>query len=88
MASKKAASTPKPTLDPKPAEPELVEGTADERAAASHRAALAGQEIQQVLAKHSCRLVPYLKPVEAIGTDGAKAIIEAAFGIIPDPLQQ
>lgn len=67
--------------------PPTIEGTPDERIDASERAGLCGREIEAVLAKHNCRIVPYLKPVETIGTEGAKAIISAGFGIIPDPIQ-
>jgi hypothetical protein len=69
-----------------PSKPEDVKPAADPRAEAAQRAELCGREVETVLAKHRCRILPFLQPLEAIGADGSKAVVSASFGIIPDPL--
>jgi len=58
---------------------------ADDRPEAAQRAEACGREIEAVLAKHRCRILPFLQPLEAIGADGSRAVVSASFGIIPDP---
>lgn len=41
-------------------------------------------EIAQVLARHSCRLVPVLTPPEAVGTDGSAVLIRATFAVVAE----
>ena len=61
-----------------PKKPELTpEQEARARADRCHRI------IQQVLAQHQCRLAPIILPFEPIGNDGAKALIQATFAIVP-----
>lgn len=75
-------------MSEKATKPAATEETkaADPRAEAAQRAELCGREVETVLAKHRCRILPFLQPPEAIGADGSKAVISASFGIIPDPL--
>ena len=63
------------------AQPEI---TAEMREAARARAMKCGQELADLLAKHRCRIVPYIAEPEPVGRDGAKLMIQAAYGIIPD----
>ncbi len=54
----------------------------DPRELARKRAEDCGREIEAVLAKHSCRIQPYLTQ-QPVGNDGATAIVGASFGIAP-----
>jgi len=63
-------------LTPVPAEP-------DPQELARTRAAHCGQEVEAILAKHRCRIVPFLNHPERVGEDGAKLIVSASFGIQP-----
>jgi hypothetical protein len=47
------------------------------------RAHECGLKIEQVLASFRCRIVPYLMPIEPVGRDGSRALVQASFGVIP-----
>ena len=57
----------------------------DPQEEARARARACGQEIADVLAKHNCRIAPFLLPLEPVGHDGARALVQASYGIIPNP---
>lgn len=78
MDTKKA-----PTPEPDKPEPAALEP--EQRVEAAQRAERCGRELETVLAKHRCRILPFLQPLEAIGADGSKAVVSASFGIIPEP---
>ena len=60
--------------------------TADQARA---RAQQCYQEMDAVLRRHHCRLVPQLHPeLEPVGRDGSSGIVRASFGVIPDPLPE
>jgi hypothetical protein len=56
----------------------------DARAEAAQRAASCGRELAEVLKKHRCRIVPYLLPLEPVGHEGSRALVQASYGVIPD----
>ena len=58
--------------------------TEQARQEARERAQTCGQEIAEVLRKHKCRILPFIAQPEWIGDDGAKALIQASYGIVPD----
>lgn len=64
-----------------PAKPET---TTEQHDAARERAHACGQEVAEVLRKHRCRILPYITQPEWVGQDGAKALIQASYGIMPD----
>jgi len=57
---------------------------ADPRDAMRERAECCGKELEALLLKHRCRIVPFLTPPEPVGTDGSRAMIGASFGIYAD----
>lgn len=63
-----------------------VDGTEAQRAEAKKRAEECTEAVKEALAKHHCRIVPFLLPAEPVGTDGSRALIAASYGIAPDPL--
>lgn len=73
------------TTEPKPrtleaANPQAQDNARDPRELARKRAEDCGREIEAVLAKHSCRIQPYLTQ-QPVGNDGATMIVGAHFGI-------
>lgn len=68
------ASTPIP-----PSEPQLTP-----QQQAQQRAQECGQRILQLCAEYRCRIVPFLRPLEPVGVDGTRALIQASYGVIPD----
>lgn len=56
----------------------------DPREEARKRAETCGKEIEAVLRKHRCRIVPFLTTPEPVGTDGSKIMLGASFGIYPN----
>ena len=53
---------------------------------AQQRAQECGQRIMQLCAEYRCRIVPFLRPLESVGVDGSRALIQASYGVIPDDL--
>jgi len=51
---------------------------------ARERAACCWRELQIVLDRHRCRIVPYLMPLEPVGTSGGRAMVTASFAVIPE----
>lgn len=51
---------------------------------AQQRAQECGQRIMQLCAEYRCRIVPFLRPLEPVGVDGSRALIQASYGVIPD----
>ena len=49
------------------------------------RLARCTEELGAILTKYDCRIVPFLKPIESVGAGGTKALIEATFGVMPNP---
>ena len=41
------------------------------------------KDVQKVLEKHKCRIVPYIMPPEMIGDMNTKCLMQASFGIMP-----
>jgi hypothetical protein len=70
--------TAKTTAEEKP----VTNTIEDHKEAARKRAEDCGREIEAVLAKHSCRIQPYLTQ-QPVGNDGATMIVGAHFGISP-----
>lgn len=64
-------------------DPVPASDTADPHAALRERSRACYAEVAAVLAKHRCRIVAFLTAPEPVGTDGAKAIIGASYGIVP-----
>lgn len=56
---------------------------AEDDGAARARANQCGQEVAAVLAKHRCRIQPFLLPLEPVGQDGSRSLVEASYGILP-----
>jgi len=73
------------TTDDKPQENTLPEPPTDEkvRQEMRERAEACGQELQAVLRKHRCWLQPFLQPMEAVGNDGSRAMIQASYAVMP-----
>lgn len=64
---------------PRPVPPEL-----SPQDQARERAHHCGREIEAVLAKHRCQIVPFIVPqLERVGEHGSKALVAASFGIVP-----
>ena len=88
MTTKPAATKPTPEKDNTP-EDAVYKNTApqaepgDPRIAAQQRAQECGAEIKLVLDKYHCDIRVFLRPLEAIGNDGGKAMVSAVYGIIP-----
>lgn len=38
----------------------------------------------QLCAEYRCRIVPFLRPLEPVGMDGSRALLQASYGVIPD----
>ena len=76
MTKQEAKKGPQPIPTP-PTQPD----TADELSP-QQRAAACGAEVRDALARHGCRLQPFLRQ-EPVGTDGQKAIIQADVTIVP-----
>lgn len=68
-----------PPESPEPAAP------IDPRKEAVARAEKCGRAIEAVLREHRCRIVPYLLPPEPVGQEGTKALLQASFGVVPEP---
>jgi len=78
MTKQTAAADLKPA-----ATPSTADAPGNPRELARARAEECGRELETVLAKHRCRIVPFLNAPEPVGNDGSKAIISASFGIFP-----
>lgn len=65
-----------------PVEKEMMSSV--DKSKAQQRAATCGQEIADVLNRHQCRVIAYLRPLEFIGQEGNKGLVTAAWGIVPD----
>lgn len=63
------------------AEPNVPSPSPDELARI--RAQTCAAELQAVLAKHRCRIVPQLR-ADPVGTEGARAILAASYAIVPE----
>jgi hypothetical protein len=63
-------------------EPQEEPKTIDPREESRNRAEQCGREIEMVLAKHRCRIQPYLTQ-QPVGNDGSTSIVAASFGIAP-----
>lgn len=66
---------------------ELVQGTTSERDQALERAQACSNDLQKILAKHRCRIMPRLDPAtaEPVGLAGDKLQLTATFFIAPLP---
>ncbi len=63
----------------------VMELTEDEKTAAKERASECFDEIQAVLAKHKCRIVPFLVPSTEMASDPVGEIsIRAVYGVLPE----
>lgn len=69
--------TEETTFEPPPS----VEETQEQ---ARRRAEQCYAEVAQVLARYRCHIQPFLRPLEAVGVDGSKALVSASYGIIPE----
>ena len=79
----KPAADPNPAATLKLADDPAQDNARDPRELARERARECGAELEAVLAKHRCRIVPFLNSPEPVGNDGSKAIVSASFGIFP-----
>lgn len=73
-------------MEPETPTGEVVEPaqiTPEQQAEARARAEKCGQEVFEVLQRHNCRIVPFLRPMEWVGNDGSKAMISASYGVVP-----
>lgn len=68
-----AEPIPTPTPTPTPSPEDLARA----------RAQACSAELQAVLRRHRCRIAPQLT-AEPIGTDGGRAILAAAYAIVPE----
>lgn len=71
-------SDPMDAVDPAPP------ADTDPRQEAQQRAAACGRELAAVLDRYRCRIVPFLRPLEPVGHDGSRALVQASYGVIPD----
>jgi hypothetical protein len=64
---------------------ELVDAPKDARQEAQARAHECAAEVQEVLAKHRCRIMPRIDPetIEPVGLAGNKIQIESTYWIAP-----
>lgn len=58
--------------------------TSDPREEARARAAACGAEVEKVLEKHRCKILPFITNPEPVGVDGSRVIIGASYGIFPE----
>lgn len=66
---------------------ELIEGTPEQRDEAGQRAAECNEQINLLLAKFNCRIVPFINPPENVGPLGNKIQLTASYGVAPLPPQ-
>ncbi|HXI82118.1 MAG TPA: hypothetical protein VNM34_15025 [Verrucomicrobiae bacterium] len=52
----------------------------DPRGEAQSRAEACGRELQALLARHRCRLVPTMA-LEPVGSDGSRALLQVGFAV-------
>lgn len=71
-------TTETPADDPTP-----QEMTVDAREEAQRRAQECGAKLRALLAEYRCDVAPYLKPLEPVGVDGSRALVSAAWVLIP-----
>lgn len=72
--------------DTSPPEPSIT-GTQDQRAEAQQRAAECSQELDAVLRRFRCRIIPILNPVKLVGGEpgqpASEGIISCSYGVAP-----
>lgn len=60
-------------------------GGIEDRAEARKRAQECAAEIAEVLARFECSILPFIAEPEPVGRDGSKLIIQASYGVVPNP---